>query len=290
MSIKCLFSHDLRINSRVNSETGFIHCKKCDKWWSSENGIAYDSLNGMWQTGGHKDLSKKEVKQCWDNFNYQTYIDSNNYSALIKIIEKNKGADETKRAIMALIKMPNSTSVTSSLIGKWLFYKDLTSGGFPLGAVAVTLLAQKYASEELLPFLSQYVEQQFYSARSNNAQSAANIYKALQILSAGGNEQAKALLMDGVRKAQFDARTMAINSAFVVEWFPELTEAILDAVKDLIDKNWWRTDYANYYIIDPGGMGSLDKNSIVNVIQTIDKHNGNSDVEQRYLKLFIKDK
>ena len=284
----CMFGHKLKIESRVGNPTGFIRCRKCDNWWSSETGNAYASINGMLQPGGgHKDLSKKDVEKCWYDFNYQHFIDKSDYSSLIKVIDDNKIQDDTNRAVLALIKMPNSPLVTTSLVSKWLFFENLMTIGNPLGLVAITMLAQKYASEELIPVFAKYVEQQFYNNRiGNQVKAAENIYKALQALAANGSKQAKEILMDGVRKAQGDGRIMAINAAFVVDWFPELTEAILDAVKDLIDKKWWKTDALNHYKINPRGMGSPDRNSIVNVIQTVDKHNGNNDVEQRYMRIF----
>ena len=292
MSLKCLFGHDLEIDYIVAAGTTlYIHCKKCNKWWNSTTGHAWDSFNGMWQPGGdHKDLSEKEIKKCWDEFNYQTYIDSNNYSAIIKIIDDNKNYKETARAILALLKMPNSPLVTIPKIEKWLFYDDLLSsgGGFlQIGKNAITALAQKYASDEILPVLSQYVEKEFYGSWSTNAQSANCIYQILQFLAANGSERALKLLMEGIRKAGGDARLMAINAAFIVEWFPELTEALLDAVKDLIKIRDWKTDAVYHYDIrSSGGMGSPVKNGIAKTIQAIDEHNGNNNVEQRFIKIF----
>jgi len=206
MSLNCLFGHDLKVESHSGNATGYIHCKKCDKWWSSESGNPYDSFNGMWQSGGsHKKLSEKEIKKCWDEFNYQNYIDSDNYSALIEIIDDNKNYEETIRAILALLKMPNSQLVTVSKIGKWLFYDDLMSGAggiFKIGKDAITSLAQKYASDEILPILSQYVEKEFYGRWSTNAQSANYIYQILQFLAVNGSERALKLLMKVLEKLE----------------------------------------------------------------------------------------
>jgi len=80
---------------------------------------------------------------------------------------------------------------------------------------------------------------------------------------------------------------MAINAAFIVEWFPELAEALLDAVKDLIKTKDWKTDAAYHYDIrNSGGMGSPVKNGIAKTIQAIDEHNGNNNVERRFIKIF----
>jgi len=281
----CFFGHDLHIKPHVSSETGFITCKKCNKWWSSESGEPYGNWNGMFQPGGEKGqgtLSKKSLKKCWNIFHYQKHIDRNDYSSLIEILEaSDDDGTEFARAALALIKMPSSPLITTTLIEKWLSRISYAHG---LRAAAITALTTKYATEELLPALSQFIERHFYRLDSDREVSK-NIYQTLQRLAGNGSERARILLMEGVRKADGDAKVMAIDSALTAEWLPELTEALLDVVKDGIHKNRW--PYVNATDLYPrGGLGSPERNAVAQALLAIDKHNENDAAKQKYFSLF----